>query len=258
MKPVPAESGLRWMQQGWRYFSRQPGILLSLCLGNIFIMLLLSVIPLLGRFLPLLLTPVCSMAIMSACALIARQQALQPGLLLIGFRSPALMRLLRLGMLYSVAFIAVLMLSNWISGGQFWQLLLGKLKLAPGSAPPAGLLSGIFSAMVGYIAVATLFWFTAPLVMWQGMSPGKALFYNFFAVWRARAAFLVFALSWASVSMFLPIFVVSLLGRVLGNPQLAMFMALAASILIKVALECSCFASYQQIFGDPESVTSSS
>jgi hypothetical protein len=258
MKPISAESGLRWMLQGWRYFAQQPGVLLSLCLGNIFIMLLLSVIPLLGRFLPLLLTPVCSMAIMSACALIASQQALQPGLLLIGFRSPALMRLLRLGMLYSAAFIAVLMLANWISDGQFWQLLQGKLKPAPGSAAPPGLVYGMIAAMVGYIVVATLFWFTAPLVMWQGMSPGKALFYNFFAVWRARSAFLVFALTWATLGMFLPIFVISVLGRMLGNPSLAMFMALAASVLIKVALECSCFASYQQIFGEPKSITSSS
>lgn len=255
MQTVTPQSGLRWIQLGWHYFASQPALLLALFFGNLFLMLLISMVPLVGGLVPLILAPAASMATLSACALIARKQAFEPGLLFIGYRSPSFPNLLRLGVVYCLAMMALLAIVHWGSDGQLWKMMSGKVKIQPGDAPPPGALQGMLLLFALYPAITLLFWFCAPLVMWQRMTVGKALFFNFFAIWRARAAFLVFGLGWLTMGLFLPMLAIGIAGKVLGSPNLAAILALGLSFLIKVVIDCSCFAGYQQIFGDPETVT---
>ncbi len=254
MQTVSPQSGLRWIQLGWHYFASQPGLLLALFFGNLFLVLLLNIIPLIGGLLATLLAPAASMAILSACAFIARKQAFVPGMLFIGYRSPTLPNLLRLGLLYGTACIAIAFIIHFASEGQLLQIMAGKLKLKPGDPLPAAALQGMLAAFILYPCVTLLFWFTAPLVMWQQMTAGKALFFSFFAVWRARSAFLVYGLCWLAI-VFLPLAAISVLGGILGSPGFATILALGAITIIKVCFDCSCFASYQHVFGDPETTT---
>jgi hypothetical protein len=90
--------------------------------------------------------------------------------------------------------------------------------------------------------------FAAPLIYWQQMGVGKALFFSFFAVWRALRAFVLFFLGWMMIVMLLTQVVLILLGKTLLG------MAIAQSLLMVIAMvfQCSVYAAYKTIFGEPE------
>jgi hypothetical protein len=90
--------------------------------------------------------------------------------------------------------------------------------------------------------------FAAPLVFWQQMGVGKALFFSFFAVWRALRAFLLFFLGWMLIVMLLTQVVLLLLGKTLLG------MAIVQSLLMVIAMvfQCSVYAAYKTIFSEPE------
>lgn len=251
MQTISPQSGLRWIQLGWQLFASQPSLLLALFFGNMLVVLLLNLIPVIGGFLATILAPATSMATLSACAFIARKQALPPGLLFIGYRSPTLPNLLRLGLVYASAIVTITFAMHFASEGQLMEIITGKIKLKPGDPLPTAAMQGMLTALILYPCVTLLFWFTAPLVMWQEMKASKALFFSFFAVWRARGAFLVYGLSWLAI-LLLPFIVISVLGKILGSPGFAAFLAMGLVTIIKVCFDCSCFASFQQVFGDPK------
>ena len=69
MTQIPASQGIEWIRQGFRLFRQQPAELSMLFLLYMLLMFSLSLIPMIGQLLPLLLVPVFSMAFMQACGL---------------------------------------------------------------------------------------------------------------------------------------------------------------------------------------------
>ena len=68
MEKLPAKTGWIWIKEGFALFRKQPAEISTLFLAYMFAMLLLNVVPLLGRILPLVLVPVFAMSFMQACA----------------------------------------------------------------------------------------------------------------------------------------------------------------------------------------------
>ena len=97
MEKLPAKTGWLWVKQGFGLFCKQPGGLSTLFLGYMFFMLVVSILPLLGQLLPVILVPVFSMAFMQACLYIEQKKRVFPNLLLTGFRKPAAATLFTLG-----------------------------------------------------------------------------------------------------------------------------------------------------------------
>ena len=62
MEKIPAKTGIEWIRQGFALFRKQPAELSMLFLLYMLLLFSLSIIPLLGQLLPLLLVPVFSMA----------------------------------------------------------------------------------------------------------------------------------------------------------------------------------------------------
>ena len=67
MEKIPANTGIEWIRQGFALFRKQPAELSMLFLLYMLLLFSLSIIPLLGQILPLLLVPVFSLAFMQAC-----------------------------------------------------------------------------------------------------------------------------------------------------------------------------------------------
>ncbi|AMO93693.1 putative membrane protein [Collimonas fungivorans] len=252
MEKLPAKTGWIWIKEGFALFRKQPAEISTLFLAYMFLMLLLSFVPLLGQLLPLMLVPVFAMSFMQACLMIEQGKRVYPNLLLISFRSPALKNLLILGALYLVAAVIALAASSLIDGGVFWLTITGQAALDPKEIQDSSMsLAMLFSAAV-YTPAAMAFWYAAPLIMWKNMSVSKAIFYSFFAVSREIKAFTVYGLAWAGIGVVLPAIVSVLIAVLVGNQAVTIMILLPLSIALTVVMYCSFYPTYTHIFGKPE------
>jgi hypothetical protein len=251
MEKLPAATGWQWIKDGFTLFRKQPAELSTLFLSYMFLMMIVTIIPLLGQLLPLVLVPVFSMAFMQACVQVEKGQRVYPNLLLTGFRSPAFKTLLILGVLYVLAATAAIGASALIDGGVFWNVMTGTERVDAKTVQGSGITLAMLLAAALYTPAAMAFWFAAPLVAWQGMGLGKALFFSFYAVKRAGRAFLLYALGWSAIGVVLPLLISTLLGKLTGSPLLMMMVLLPMSIVLTVVMYCSFYPTYTTLFGKP-------
>ena len=253
MEKLPAIAGWIWVKEGFALFRKQPAEISTLFLAYMFLMMAIGFLPLLGQVLPLVLIPVFSMAFMQACLQIEQGKKVYPNLLLAGFRTPAFKRLLALGVLYLIAAVIAVAASAVVDGGVFWNIMSGAKDLDTETIRGSGLsLAMMFSAAV-YTPAAMAFWYAAPLIAWQDMSIGKAIFYSFFAVKRSGMAFLVYALSWVLIGIILPAILSSVVALIVGKAFAVMVVLLTLSLVLTVVMYCSFYPTYTHIFGRPES-----
>ena len=139
----------------------------------------------------------------------------------------------------------------------FWQAITGQITLDAETVRDSNMtMAMLFSAAV-YVPAAMAFWFAAPLIAWQGMGVGKAIFYSFFAVRRAGKAFLIYGLAWVTIGMILPVIVSSILGMILNSATASVFILLPMSLVLTVIMYCSFYPTYTHLFGNPPDELSS-
>ena len=247
MNKLPASTGWLWIKQGFALFRKQPGGLSTLFLGYMFVMIGVSIVPVVGQFVPVILVPVFSIAFMQACADIEQNKRITPVLLFSGFRKPAFTPLFALGMLYLAAAAAAVAVSALADDGMLLKILEGQIEPDSTAAHDTNISGAFLLALMVYVPAAMAFCFAAPLIYWQRMSLGKAIFFSFFAVLRALLAFVVFALGWFGICMSVALIVV-LIG---GNSELTRMLMVPVSVVLTVVINCSFYASYRQIFGVP-------
>lgn len=251
MEKLPASTGWLWVKEGFGLFRRQPGEISVLFLAYMLLMIGLGIVPLLGQVLPLILVPVFTMAFMHACLQIEQGRKVYPNLLLAGFRSPALRRLLLLGVLYLIAAAFAIAASILVDGGVLWKVVSGGQNLDEQTLREANLSLSMLVSGVFYLPFAMAFWYAAPLIAWQDMGVGKALFYSFFAVWRNGRAFTVYGLAWVALGILLPSFISTFIALAFGSSRLVMVTILTLSLILTVVLYCSFYPTYTRVFGRP-------
>ncbi|WP_334189930.1 BPSS1780 family membrane protein [Noviherbaspirillum sp.] len=254
MGKVPAGLGWLWLKEGFALFRKQPFETSTLFLSYLFLMFAVGIVPLLGQILPILLIPVFSMAFMQACVQIESGKKVYPSLLLTGFRSPAFMKLVQLGVLYIVAAIVAVAASALVDGGVFWQIMTGQATLDPQTVRGSNMSLAMIVAAIIYTPAAMAFWYAAPLIMWQKMDVFKAIFYSFFAVKRAGKAFFIYAAAWILIGVLLPSIVSSIIGLLLGRSTV-MLVLFPLSLIMTVVMYCSFYPTYTHIFGRPHGTT---
>lgn len=248
MEKLPATTGWLWIKQGFGLFRKQAAALSALFISYMFAMLMIGILPFLGQVLPVILVPVFSMAFMQACLHIDQKKRVLPSLLLTGFRKPAFAKLFTLGLLYLAVAVLAVGASALVDEGVFWQLITGQIDAESTLIPGSNMGGALLLAIAIYIPAAMAFCFAAPLIGWQKMPIGKAIFFSFFAVLRSIKAFIVFAAAWFALSVIGSQVVMLLFGR----SELAMMVMLPLSAILTLVMHCSFYASYRQIFGAPE------
>ncbi len=249
---INAATGIGWIREGFSLFRQQPAELSMLFLLYMLLMFSLSLIPMVGQLLPLLLVPAFSMAFMQACAEIEAGRKVRPHLLLTAFRSPALATMLQLGALYLLAAIGAVLASSLVDGGVFWKLMAGHLRPDDDSVQVANLpMAILFSALV-YLPAAMAFWHAAPLAVWQRMGLFKAIFYSFFAVKRCGKAFIAYALGWVMVGIALPAVISAVLSLLLGKNLVTVMLLMPLSVILTLVMYCSFYPTYTAVFERPE------
>lgn len=250
MKNVPALTGWLWARQGFALFRQQPVELSTLFFSYMFALLAISIIPVLGGVLPAVLTPVFVMAFMQASRQVESGKRVFPSLLLTGFRSPAFRTLLLLGVLYLLAGVLALAASALMDGGMLWKTMTGQLKMTPEELQQSTLPLAMLFSMAAYTLLVLPLWYAAPLITWQGMGLGKAVFYSFFTVKNAAGAFLVYGVAWLLAS--LAINFVSVLFALIFGPALAIFIMMPLSVLLATVIYTSFYPTYTEFFGRPD------
>jgi hypothetical protein len=246
MERLTAKSGWNWIAQGFSLFKRQLAEMSTLFLSYMLLVLMVGFVPLLGQVLPVVLIPVFAIGFMQACANVEAGKKVTPRLLAIGFKSPALRRLLMLGLCYAIAIALTVALSGLFDGGNFMSVMAGAKGVDP---QEADILPGMLVAMLIYIPAGMAFWHAAALIAWHDMPVSKALFYSFFAVWRAGRAFVMYVLGWAVIGVLAPVLLTSLLAAVIGKPVVMLIILVPLSLFLTVIMYCSFYPTYLAAFG---------
>jgi hypothetical protein len=248
---VPAKTGYVWFRQGIWLFRKNALAFLTLFIAYVLVMTLIAQIPLIGGILPLAFIPGVAVGFMAACRDTVAGKPVLPTILIDGFRSygPVVAkRLAVLGILYVIAMGLVLAGSAIADGGVLLRVMLGTASLDPGTIENSNILLAVLAAMVFYIPVAMLFWFSPVLAAWHDVPPVKAMFFSLVSCWRNRGAFVVFALLWFAVASVVS-FGLSALAQALGAGNFAFAVLMPATLIITTMVYCSFYATYRGCFG---------
>lgn len=253
MTHIPAKTGLQWIKEGYQTFKLQPFGFLMLFAAYFLIKQIVSFIPF-GDFLSLIVFPIFIMAIAQSCIDVKEGKRIRLNLLFAQLRSKHLPSLLSLGVLYPVTIYVALGLSSLADGGTLWQLFLGSQAPDLETAAQGHIFLSLFIAALISIPSSMAFWYAAPLIMWQDMPLKKALFYSFFAVYKAIKAFIIYGILWGFIIMPVVSLIVSCIALFV-NMELGRILALITSIILATIMYCSFFSTYKTMFGEkPEAV----
>jgi hypothetical protein len=257
MERVPAISGWVWIKRGFALFRQQPSEMATLFVLCCCLKLFLSVIPVIGLILSFVLIPAFSMAFMVACDEIEQGKRVHPRVLFAGFRGPAMRQLAALGACYLAAFLGACVVMTIVDGGYLWQTLSKQVSesspMDVNSEENLRMAKSVFVLVITYLLAILPLWFATPLIAWQKMPLGKAIFFSFFSVVRAIKAFALYALCWFFIAMLTSYGVGAVLKILqISNLDVGLFILMPIYLLLGVIMYCSYYSSYTQIFGTPE------
>ncbi len=246
---VSGKQGYVWLRQGAWLFRKNPiGFLLLLFIYLFAVNLLMLVAAPIGVFAILLVNPAIFVGFMSACRDTVAGKRVGPASLIAGFRSygkDAMRGLLKLGGIYGALVLVV-------SGILMTMVDTDTLMAVFSDKPPTTeairelYLTMVMGAVL-YIPVAVLFWFAPLLVAWHGVPVGKALFFSWMAVWRNRAAFILYGALVGILLIAIPLFIDAAFASSDAN-NIAPIIATPYRILVMAVLYCSFYATYRGCF----------
>lgn len=251
---VPAGQGVQWVKQGMRTFWRQPLALSGLFFMFMAAMSLLSMVPLLGNILALVILPGATLGLMAATKEALTGKFPMPVLLVSAFRAgkQQLQAMLLLGAIYAAGFLLVLGISALADGGKFAQLYLvgGPMSVELLQAPDFQL--AVLLSMALYLPLSLLFWHAPALVHWHGVQPVKSLFFSLVACLRNFWAFTLFGLAWMGVFVGMGT-AVSLVASLLGSVEVVSVMMFPLAMLMAAMFFTSLYFTFHDCFEETAS-----
>lgn len=254
--PAPAR-GAHWVRQAFGLFARRPFGFAGLFFVFLFVALLSALVPLIGPLLQMAMLPLLSLGFMIASVSALKGGPVQPGQFIEPLSGDARRRrdTLILCLAYGASAIVLLLVCNWIADGKLAELqrVLGSGQASPQEidalAADRGVFVGTVCGIIGASLLSVPFWHAPALVYWGGQSVAQALFSSTLAVWRAKGAFLVYALVWAGLAVGAGL-LSALLLNLFGAPQLAGILALPIGLMFSTAFYVSLIFTFRDSFGE--------
>ena len=190
LNAVAPKEGYTWIRQGIWLFKQNPLGFLMLVFMYVFAAQLAVMVPVIGVFAVLLITPTLSVGFLTACRQAIQKERIRPMVYIIALQSTPLIRkrILQLGLIYAAM---ILVMSFVLSLAVDFELLLPLLtsdKPISQEAMRQIYLVLFFGALL-YIPIAMLMWFSPILIAWADMPVSQALFSSCLACWTNRGAF---------------------------------------------------------------------
>ena len=246
------KEGYTWIRQGIWLFKQNPLGFLMLVFMYVFAAQLAVIIPVIGVFALLLLTPTLSVGFMTACRQAIQKERIKPMVYLVALQSSPIIRkrILQLGLVYAGM---ILLLSFVLSLLVDFELLLPLMTSDKPITPEAlrqVYLVLFFGAML-YVPVAMLMWFSPVLVAWADMSVAQALFSSCLACWTNKAAFFLYLSIWSAILIAIPL-MVGMLFDAINLGQAASFVIAPISMAGLTVMHCSFYATWKACFAEDE------
>ncbi len=211
LKEVPASQGLRWVKSGLQLAMKQPLGFVSLLGLMLTMAMVLMVLPIVGAIALMSLMPVMWMLYMLAAQQAMQGQRINPWQLILVMRQSFVQGArprswLILGLLYIGATFVVMLIAGLL--GPDMDALSQAFEQASKSTNPEALQDPVLIQSVLWRfalswPIALAFWHTPALLFWGGTTPIKAVFFSLVVCWRNLGAFVVYAVSWAMVVLFI-------------------------------------------------------
>jgi hypothetical protein len=251
VRRAAALEGWRWVTEGLKLLISQPIAIIGLTTLFVLSLVLPTIIPLVGGFAPLVLTPTLSVGFMQAVRDAQAGKRITPLTLFSGFRADKgryIKPLLILGAINCILTVGVLAASMLADGGTLFRIFTGAIgteeQVALGSSV---VYSGAVFGLL-YAPVQMAMWFAPIFVAWHGLSPVKALFYSLVAVWRNRWPFLVYMLGWFAIAVAWSVLIQVLKFAIDGSVLTLLLTPISLAML--GALYCSFWPVYRDLIVD--------
>lgn len=256
--PHPAR-GAQWVRDAFRLYGKRPMAFAGLFFVFLFAALMIGLVPAVGPLLQMAMLPLLSLGFMVASASALQGGPVHPGQFVEPLTGDPQRRgrLLALCLAYGLSAIGLLLLANVVSGGQLGEMqrLVGTGNASQSEidalAADRGVFVGTVFALVGAAALSVPFWHAPALVFWGGQGVAQSLFSSTLAVWRAKGAFLIYAMAWFGLAALSGLVTALLLG-LLGAPQLVGLTALVFGLIFSTAFYVSLVFSFHDCFGQAD------
>jgi len=246
------KEGYIWIRQGIWLFKQNPLGFLMLVFMYIFAAQLAVIIPVIGVFIVLLLTPTLSVGFMTACRQAIQKERIKPMVYLIALQSSTIIRkrILQLGLVYAAM---ILLMSFILSLLVDFELLLPLMTSDKPITPEAlrQVYLVLFYGAMLYVPVAMLMWFSPILVAWADMSIAQALFSSALACWTNKVAFFLYLSIWSVILIVIPL-IVGMLFDAIDLGQAASFVIAPISMAGLTVMHCSFYATWKACFAEDE------
>ena len=252
LNTVAPKEGYTWIRQGIWLFKQNPLGFLMLVFMYVFAAQLAVIIPVIGVFAVLLLTPTLSVGFMTACRQAIQKERIRPTVYLVALQSGELIRkrILQLGLIYAALILLLsFVLSLLVDFEMLIPLLTSDTVITPEALRQIYLVL-LFGAIL-YIPVAMLMWFSPVLVAWADMSVSQALFSSWLACWTNKAAFFFYLSIWSVVLIAIPL-TIGMLFDALDFGQAASFLVAPISMAGLTLMHCSFYATWKACFTEYE------
>lgn len=229
-RSVAAGNGWAWITQAWELFKGQKGTWMGLFVILAVIVIVLNILPLIGPFLLIFLSPVLYGGVMLGCDTLRNGGELKVGDLFAGFSNKT-GRLIGVGGATLLAIIGVLVVIMLIFGAEMARMMMGT-EPSPEQVREMGLRLVLVPLIMLALSlpIYMALWFATPLIVLNDFGVGAALKVSFRACLKNILPFLVFG-----VAFFLLAIVASI-------PVLLGWLALGPVLL------ASLYTSYRDIF----------
>ena len=254
LNAVTPKEGYTWIRQGIWLFKQNPLGFLMLVFIYVFTAQLAVIIPVIGVFAVLLLTPTLSVGFMTACRQAIQKERIGPMVYLIALQSGVLIRkrMLQLGLIYATLIVLMsFILSLLVDFEMLLPLMTGDKAMTPEALHQIYLI--LFFGGILYIPIAMVMWFSPILVAWADMSVAQALFSSCLAFWTNKAAFFFYISIWSAILIAMPL-TIGMVFDALDFGQAASFIIAPISIAGLTVMHCSFYATWKACFGEEEMV----
>jgi hypothetical protein len=254
LNAVAPKEGYTWIRQGIWLFKQNPLGFLMLVFIYVFTAQLAVIIPVIGVFVVLLLTPTLSVGFMTACRQTIQKERIGPMVYLIALQSGVLIRkrMLQLGLIYAALIVLLsFILSLLVDFEILIPLMTGDKTMTPEALRQIYLIL-LFGGIL-YIPIAMVMWFSPILVAWADMSVPQALFSSCLAFWTNKAAFFFYLSIWGAILIAIPL-TIGMVFDALDFGQAASFIIAPISIASLTVMHCSFYATWKACFGEDEVV----
>ena len=246
---VPAKTGTLWVRQGIRAFWKQPLALTGLFFMFMASMSILSIVPVLGSFLALMLLPAATLGLMAATREVELGKFPMPFILAAGFRTGAdgKKNMVVLGLIYALCFVGVMGISTLVDGGSFASLYLVGGNLDVETVTDSDFQNAMWLSMMLYLPLSLVFWHAPALTHWHGVPVSKSLFFSAIACLSNWRAFLMFGVMWTGIFMGTTL-IITLIGSLLGDGEFAAMALLPAMLMMASMFFSSTYYSFVDCF----------